>query len=56
LTLELEHTYEKKRNEELQKENANLAAELNAVKNKLNDFCSNFESLKEIVTKLQGKL
>jgi hypothetical protein len=56
LTLELENTYEKKKNEELQAENALLTAQLNSLKVMFLEHASNFDALKEVVGKLQGKL
>ena len=56
LALELENTYEKKKNEELQAENAYLSNELKELKVKFGDHSSSLESLKEVVNRLQARL
>lgn len=56
LALELENTYEKKKNEELQAENAYLSNELKELKVKFGDHSSSLESLKEVVARLQARL
>lgn len=56
LALELQNTYEKKKNEELQAENAYLSNELKELKVKFGDHSSSLESLKEVVARLQARL
>lgn len=56
LALELENTYEKKKNEELQAENALLANELANVKTTLTEYATSFAALKDVVSRLQAKL
>lgn len=55
-TLELENTYEKKKNEELQAENTYLTAELNDLRAKSVEHAASIDSLKDLVTRLQGRL
>lgn len=55
-TLELENTYEKKKNEELQAENTYLTAELNDLRAKSAENGASIDTLKELVARLQGRL
>lgn len=55
-TLELENTYEKKKNEELQAENTYLTAELNDLRAKSVEHAASIYSLKDLVARLQGRL
>ena len=55
-TLELENTYEKKKNEELQAENTYLTAELNDLTSKSVEHAASIDYLKDLVGRLQGRL
>jgi predicted nuclease with TOPRIM domain len=55
-TLELENTYEKKKNEELQAENTFLTTELNDLRAKSAENGASIDSLKDLVARLQGRL